>query len=100
MSMTIDVRRLTVSYGGIRAVRNVSFTVLRGSLASIIGANGAGKSTILNALCGLRTPAGGSVELDGTDVTGLPPHERVRLGLVQVPEGRRLFGRMTVAENL
>ena len=100
MSMTIDVRRLTVSYGGIRAVRNVSFTVVRGSIATIIGANGAGKSTILNALCGLRSPVSGSVELDGRDITDLPPHERVRLGLAQVPEGRRLFGRMTVAENL
>ena len=90
MSMTIDVRRLTVSYGGIRAVRNVSFTVVRGSIATIIGANGAGKSTILNALCGLRSPVSGSVELDGRDITDLPPHERVRLGLAQVPEGRRL----------
>ena len=100
MSMTIEVRRLTVSYGGIRAVRNVSFTVAAGSIATIIGANGAGKSTILNALSGLRTAASGSIELDGRDITNLPPHERVHLGLAQVPEGRRLFGRMTVAENL
>jgi len=99
MSMAIEARRLTVSYGGIRAVRDVSFTVAAGSIATIIGANGAGKSTVLNALCGLRAAAG-AVELDGQDITHLPPHERVRRGLAQVPEGRRLFGRMTVAENL
>ncbi len=100
MSKALEVRDLTVAYGQIAAVRGASFTVEPGEIATIIGANGAGKTTILNALCGLRDVRAGTVMLGGEDITHLPPHERVRHGLAQVPEGRRLFGRMSVAENL
>jgi branched-chain amino acid transport system ATP-binding protein len=100
MSKALEVSSLTVAYGEIAAVRKVSFTVEAGEIATIIGANGAGKTTILNALCGLRDVRSGAIVLGGEDITALPPHERVRHGLSQVPEGRRLFGRMTVAENL
>ena len=100
MSKALEVSGLTVAYGEIAAVRGVSFTVEAGEIATIVGANGAGKTTILNALCGLRDVRSGSIVLGSEDITALPPHERVRHGLSQVPEGRRLFGRMTVAENL
>jgi branched-chain amino acid transport system ATP-binding protein len=100
MSKALEVSGLTVAYGEIAAVRSVSFTVEAGEIATIIGANGAGKTTILNALCGLRDVRAGTIVLGGVDITALPPHERVRHGLSQVPEGRRLFGRMSVAENL
>lgn len=100
MSVNLQVSNLTVTYGAISAVRGVSFSAAAGEIVTIVGANGAGKTTVLNALCGLRTIGGGAIVLDGEDITALPPHERVRRGISQVPEGRRLFGRMTVAENL
>jgi branched-chain amino acid transport system ATP-binding protein len=100
MSLGLSVGNLTIAYGAIAAVRNVSFNIPAGSIATIIGANGAGKTTILNALSGLREVRGGEIVLGGAPIGDLPPHERVRLGLCQVPEGRRLFGRMSVAENL
>jgi branched-chain amino acid transport system ATP-binding protein len=100
MSLGLAVRDLTISYGTIAAVRNVSFDIPAGSIATIVGANGAGKTTILNALSGLRDVRNGQIVLGGEAVCDLPPHERVRRGLCQVPEGRRLFGRMSVAENL
>ena len=71
-----------------------------GSICAMVGANGAGKTTTLNAVCGLRTLMRGRIVLDGRDVTGVPAHDLVPLGLVQVPEGRRVFGRLTVRENL
>ncbi len=94
------VTDLHVSYGNIRALRGVSLTVPQGTICAVVGANGAGKTTTLNAICGLRTLTGGRVTLNGHDVTAVPAHDLVPLGLVQVPEGRRVFGRLTVRENL
>ena len=91
---------LHVSYGNIRALRGVSLVVPEGTICAVVGANGAGKTTTLNAICGLRTLTAGRVSLDGRDVTAVPAHDLVPLGLVQVPEGRRVFGRLTVRENL
>lgn len=100
MSMALAVNNLTIAYGAITAVRNVSFDIPAGSIATIVGANGAGKTTILNALSGLRDVRSGEILLGDEPIGDLPPHVRVRRGLCQVPEGRRLFGRMSVAENL
>ncbi len=91
---------LHVSYGNIRALRGVSLAVAEGTICAVVGANGAGKTTTLNAICGLRTLSAGRVTLDGRDVTDVPAHDLVPLGLVQVPEGRRVFSRLTVRENL
>ncbi len=97
---TLTVEDLHVSYGNIRALRGVSLQVESGTICAMVGANGAGKTTTLNAICGLRTLVRGRVLLDGQDVTGVPAHNLVPLGLVQVPEGRRVFARLTVRENL
>jgi branched-chain amino acid transport system ATP-binding protein len=97
---SLVVEDLHVSYGNIRALRGVSLEVEAGSICAIVGANGAGKTTTLNAICGLRTLVGGRVLLDGRDIAGIPAHDLVPLGLVQVPEGRRVFSRLTVRENL
>ncbi len=96
----LAVSNLHVSYGNIRALRGVSLAVAAGTICAVVGANGAGKTTALNAICGLRTLSAGRVVLDGQDVTDVPPHDLVPLGLVQVPEGRRVFSRLTVQENL
>ena len=96
----LEVRGLAVHYGGIRAVRDVGLAVGEGETVCIIGANGAGKSTTLRALAGLAPAAHGTVAWRGTDITALPAHRRVRLGLALVPEGRGVFPRMSVAENL
>jgi len=94
------VRDLRVAYGKIEAVRGISFTVAAGEVVALIGSNGAGKTTTLRTLSGLLRPAGGEVVLDGERIDGLPAHEIVGRGVAHAPEGRRLFGRMTVAENL
>ena len=96
----LAVEDLHVAYGNIQAVRGVSLAVETGTICAMVGANGAGKTTTLNAICGLRTLVRGRVLLDGADVTALPAHDRVPRGLVQVPEGRRVFARLTVRENL
>ncbi len=96
----LSVERLAVHFGGIRAVKGVDLTVDTGETVCVIGANGAGKSTMLRALAGLAPTAAGRVVYDGHDITGLPVHERARLGLALVPEGRGVFPRMTVRENL
>jgi branched-chain amino acid transport system ATP-binding protein len=96
----LSVEDLHVSYGNIRALRGVSLAVEAGTICAMVGANGAGKTTTLNAICGLRTLTQGRVLLDGRDVTAIPAHDLVPLGLVQVPEGRRVFARLTVRENL
>lgn len=94
------VDRLSVRYGKIEALRDVSLEVEDGQIVALIGANGAGKSSLLKAISGIVEPAAGTVSFDGQIVSELPPHEVVRRGVVQVPEGRRIFARLTVQENL
>ena len=96
----LRVDRLAVHYGGIRAVRDVSLEIAEGETICIIGANGAGKSTTLRALIGLADAAAGRITYRDKDLTRLPVHGRVRLGLSLVPEGRGVFPRMSVTENL
>ena len=96
----LEVRGLRVSYGGINAVKGIDFTVGKGELVTLIGANGAGKTTTLKALAGLLRPAAGHIYYNGEDITARPAFELVRLGLALVPEGRGVFGRLTVEENL
>lgn len=99
MSLLI-VDNLSVAYGGIHAVQGISFQVGHGELVALIGANGAGKTTTLNCLAGLLPVAAGAVSLDGRLVTTLPAHQRVVQGMSLVPEGRGIFSRLTVLENL
>ena len=96
----LSVRDLVVAYGHVHAVRSVSFDVPRGALVTLVGANGAGKTSILNAVAGLVRPRSGRVIFDGDDVTRAPAHRLVAAGLVQVPEGREILGTLTVEENL
>lgn len=96
----LEIHNLDVAYGGIRAVRGISLTVGRGELVSLIGANGAGKSTTLRAICGLVPVAAGEIHYDGQSIVGRPVHEQVLQGLVMVPEGRGIFGQLTIEENL
>jgi branched-chain amino acid transport system ATP-binding protein len=95
----LEVENLSVAYGAIRAVDGLTLSVPRGKTVCLIGANGAGKTSTLKALSGLL-PHGGTVRFKGEDLTGVPAHQRVRLGLVQCPEGRGVLAGMTVAENL
>jgi branched-chain amino acid transport system ATP-binding protein len=87
-------------YGAIEALRGVSIDVKKGEIVTLIGANGAGKSTLLMTICGTPRATRGSVTFEGHDITGVPTHELVKLGIAQSPEGRRIFPRMTVLENL
>jgi ABC-type branched-subunit amino acid transport system ATPase component len=96
----LDVRNLSVSYGAVNAVRGVSLRVAKGEVVALIGANGAGKSTILNTLSGLIRPDSGAATFDGLDLTTARPSTIVRHGLVQIPEGREILARQTVLENL
>jgi len=96
----LEVKDLRVRYGVVEAVKGISFQVSAGAIVSLIGANGAGKTTSLRALTGLVRPSGGDVRFENTSLIGLPPHDIVRLGIAHVPEGRRLFPKMTVLENL
>jgi branched-chain amino acid transport system ATP-binding protein len=96
----LDVRDLSVHYGGLEAVRRVSFALGRGELVALIGSNGAGKSSTLKAIAGLVANSGGSIRFQDAEIHRLPPEARVRRGIALSPEGRRLFGRMTVLENL
>jgi branched-chain amino acid transport system ATP-binding protein len=100
MSALLAVNQLSVAYGGIQAVRGLSLEVAAGEMVCLIGANGAGKTTTLKAISGLLAPLAGSVEFDGHVLTGLPAHEVARRRLTLVPEGRGVFPRMSVAENL
>ena len=96
----LEVKNLMVSYGLIRAVKGVSFEVNEGEIVSLIGANGAGKTTIMHALHGLIPKESGTVLLNGRDVSALPAHKMIGQGMAQVPEGRRIFQELTVYENL
>ena len=96
----LEVRDLRVHYGAVEAVKGVSFQINAGEIISLIGANGAGKSTILRALTGLVRPSSGTIEFHGQSLVGLAPHQIIRLGIGHVPEGRRLFPKMSVMENL
>ncbi len=96
----LDVRDLTTRYGAIAALRGASLTVEPGEVVGVIGPNGAGKTTLLGTIAGLLTPASGSVEVDGRDLTGASPDAMLRAGLALVPEHRRLFANLTVLENL
>src|SRR5262249_19016240 len=87
-------------YGHIEALRGVDLEVARGEIVALIGANGAGKATLLMAIFGAPVPSAGRIVFDGADIAGLPTFEIVRRGIAQVPEGRRIFPRMTVLENL
>jgi branched-chain amino acid transport system ATP-binding protein len=96
----LEVRDLAVAYGAIQAVRGVSFSVDRGQIVSLIGSNGAGKTTTLRTISGLLQPVSGEILLDGEPLHRLPAHEILTRGVAHSPEGRRLFARMTVEENL
>jgi len=96
----LEVNDLDCRYGLLQAVRGVSFEVAQGEILALIGANGAGKTTLLRAIAGAHRPHAGRVSFDGADVTRLPAHRRVSLGVALVPEGRRLFPTLTVEENL
>ena len=96
----LEVRDLQVHFGVINAIKGISFEVPAGKIVTLISANGAGKTTTLRTLSGLKRPTTGTITLDGADITRLSAQERVRRGMSQVPEGRRIFPEMTVLENL
>jgi branched-chain amino acid transport system ATP-binding protein len=100
VSRQLEVHNLSVSYGEIIGVRDLSMSVGRGEIVALLGANGAGKSTTLKAIIGMVKAKGGRIIIDGQDVTGQPAHLTARRGVALVPEGRRIFKRMTVRENL
>src|SRR6266850_2220098 len=96
----LAVRGVATFYGAIQALHGVDLDVARGEIVTLIGANGAGKSTLLMTICGNPRARSGSITFDGEDITGLATHEIIRRGVAQVPEGRRIFPRMSVFENL
>ena len=96
----LEVDDIHAYYGNIHALKGISLTVEEGEIVTLIGANGAGKTTTLNAISGLVRSRSGQVRLAGRDLAGVAPHKLVTLGVVQVPEGRRMFARLTVEENL
>lgn len=96
----LKIQDLHVSYGAVRAIKGISLEVNDGELVSLIGANGAGKTTTLHTISGLVPAASGTIELDGTDLRKIAPNKIIELGLAHVPEGRHVFARMTVEENL
>ncbi len=98
--MHLEVKDLRVHYGKIEAIKGISFFVNQGEIVSLIGANGAGKTTTLKTISGLRNVSSGQILFDGRDISKIPAHERVDLGISQAPEGRGIFPGMTVLENL
>ena len=100
MSTLLDVAGVETFYGNIQALRGVDVSVAKGEIVTLIGANGAGKSTLLMTICGSPQARTGRIVYDGVDITRMPTHEIIRMGMAQSPEGRRIFPRMTVMENL
>ena len=100
MPALLTVEKLRAGYGPIDALHDISLTVDTGEIVAMIGANGAGKTTTLMTIAGIIRPRGGRIEFDGRDLAGIPAHKIVRLGMGQSPEGRRIFPRLTVLENL
>ncbi|MEY9966419.1 branched-chain amino acid transport system ATP-binding protein [Streptacidiphilus sp. MAP12-16] len=100
MTALLEVEDLRVAYGKIEAVKGISFSVEAGQVVTLIGTNGAGKTTTLRTLSGLLTPVGGSIRFDGQPLGAVPAHKIVSLGLAHSPEGRHIFPRMTIEENL
>jgi branched-chain amino acid transport system ATP-binding protein len=98
--MNLEIKDLRVFYGKIEAIKGISVTVNQGEIVSLIGANGAGKTTTLKTISGLRPVGGGAIIFDGQDISKMPAHKRVELGISQAPEGRGIFPGMTVLENL
>lgn len=98
--MLLEVNDLHVFYGKIEALKGISFTVGEGEIVTLIGANGAGKTTTMRTISGVRQVGQGSIMFDGRDISKIPPHERVKMGICQAPEGRGIFPGMTVRENL
>ncbi|MGC2415477.1 MAG: ABC transporter ATP-binding protein [Stellaceae bacterium] len=96
----LAIRDLSVSYGGLTALRGVSISVEEGQFVAIVGPNGAGKTTLFKAISGVVPAGSGAITYEGRDLLAIPPHERVHLGIAHVPEGRQVFAAMTVFENL
>src|SRR5581483_6575219 len=96
----LEIKNLTVNYGAITALRGISLQVAKGDIVTLIGGNGAGKTTTLRTVSGLLRAQSGEVLYDGRNITNLPPHQIVKLGVSQVPEGRMVFANLTVMENL
>ena len=96
----LKVENLEVYYGVIRALKGISFEVNEGEIVTLLGANGAGKTTTMQSIMGLIHPKSGTVTYDGKNITGMPAYKIVKMGMTQVPEGRRIFAELTVYENL
>ncbi len=96
----LEINDLKVNYGMIQAIKGLSFHVEEGEVIALIGANGAGKTTILHTITGLLSPKGGNVVFEGTDITKIPAHKIVAMGMAHVPEGRRVFANLSVLQNL
>jgi branched-chain amino acid transport system ATP-binding protein len=99
-TLLLEVEDVETYYGSIQALKGITIDVRRGEIVTLIGANGAGKSTTLRSINGLNHPRRGTIRFDGREITHKPPHDIVKLGIAQSPEGRKLFPRMTVTENL
>ena len=98
--MMLEISDLSVSYGGLAALRGVSLAVAEGQFVAIVGPNGAGKTTLFKAISGTVVPSGGRIEFEGRDLLAVPPSERAHLGIAHVPEGRQVFASLSVLENL
>jgi branched-chain amino acid transport system ATP-binding protein len=96
----LEVRDLSFSYGSIRALKSVELRIDQGELVALLGSNGAGKTTLLSLISGLFTPSHGSINFNGRAIQGLPAHRHVGMGLIHVPEGRQIFAKMSIEENL